>query len=43
MCGNTPQYADLEKLYEKYKDKLVDRWLSGQQFWSSRNPVPMKR
>src|ERR1700730_2854276 len=23
MCGNTPQYADLEKLYEKYKDKLT--------------------
>ncbi len=22
-CGNTPQYNDLEKLYEKYKDKLV--------------------
>ncbi len=22
-CGNTPQYADLEKLYESYKDKLV--------------------
>ena len=22
-CGNTPQYADLEKLYEKYKDHLV--------------------
>src|SRR5574339_399225 len=22
-CGNTPQYADLEKLYEKYEDKLV--------------------
>jgi glutathione peroxidase len=22
-CGNTPQYADLQKLYEKYKDKLV--------------------
>ena len=22
-CGNTPQYADLEKLHEKYKDKLV--------------------
>lgn len=22
-CGNTPQYADLEILYEKYKDKLV--------------------
>lgn len=22
-CGNTPQYADLEQLYEKYKDKLV--------------------
>lgn len=22
-CGNTPQYADLEKLSEKYKDKLV--------------------
>lgn len=22
-CGNTPQYADLEALYEKYKDKLV--------------------
>ncbi|HEV8508617.1 MAG TPA: glutathione peroxidase [Chitinophagaceae bacterium] len=22
-CGNTPQYDDLEKLYEKYKDKLV--------------------
>jgi glutathione peroxidase len=22
-CGNTPQYADLEKLYAKYKDKLV--------------------
>jgi glutathione peroxidase len=22
-CGNTPQYADLEKLYNKYKDKLV--------------------
>ena len=20
-CGNTPQYADLEKMYEKYKDK----------------------
>lgn len=22
-CGYTPQYADLEKLYEAYKDKLV--------------------
>lgn len=22
-CGNTPQYKDLETLYEKYKDKLV--------------------
>ena len=22
-CGNTPQYAELEKLYEKYKEKLV--------------------
>ncbi|MGZ8515934.1 MAG: glutathione peroxidase, partial [Chitinophagaceae bacterium] len=22
-CGNTPQYADLEKLYKKYKGKLV--------------------
>ena len=22
-CGNTPQYADLEKLHEQYKDKLV--------------------
>jgi len=22
-CGNTPQYADLETLHEKYKDKLV--------------------
>jgi len=22
-CGNTPQYSDLEKLSEKYKDKLV--------------------
>jgi len=21
LCGNTPQYADLETLYEKYKDK----------------------
>jgi glutathione peroxidase len=23
MCGNTPQYAELEKLYGKFKDKLV--------------------
>src|SRR5690348_2560734 len=22
-CGNTPQYAELQKLYEAYKDKLV--------------------
>ncbi len=22
-CGNTPQYEELEKLYAKYKDKLV--------------------
>jgi glutathione peroxidase len=22
-CGNTPQYSELEQLYEKYKDKLV--------------------
>src|SRR5438309_156795 len=22
-CGNTPQYADLQRLYDKYKDKLV--------------------
>jgi glutathione peroxidase len=22
-CGNTPQYSDLEKIYEKYKGKLV--------------------
>ena len=21
MCGNTPQYADIEAMYEKYKDK----------------------
>jgi glutathione peroxidase len=23
FCGNTPQYAELEKLYEAHKDKLV--------------------
>jgi len=23
QCGNTPQYADLQQLYEKYRDKLV--------------------
>src|ERR1700753_2738869 len=23
QCGNTPQYADLQKMYEKYKGKLV--------------------
>lgn len=23
QCGNTPQYADLEKMYEQYKGKLV--------------------
>lgn len=23
MCGNTPQYAELENLYKKYKGKLV--------------------
>lgn len=23
QCGNTPQYADLEKLYKKYNGKLV--------------------
>jgi len=23
QCGNTPQYEDLEKLYEKYKNTLV--------------------
>lgn len=23
MCGNTPQYTELEKLYTKYKDRLV--------------------
>jgi glutathione peroxidase len=22
-CGNTPQYAELEQLYQRYKDKLV--------------------
>src|SRR6478752_9265894 len=22
-CGNTPQYSDLEKLYNQYKEKLV--------------------
>jgi glutathione peroxidase len=22
-CGNTPQYADLQQLHEKYKDKVV--------------------
>jgi len=22
-CGNTPQYADLQKMYEKYKGKMV--------------------
>ena len=22
-CGYTPQYSDLQKLYEKYKDKIV--------------------
>ncbi len=23
QCGNTPQYADLEKLYQQYQNKLV--------------------
>ena len=23
QCGNTPQYEDMEKMYEKYKGKLV--------------------
>lgn len=23
QCGNTPQYAELEKIYNKYKDRLV--------------------
>lgn len=23
QCGNTPQYADLEKLYQSYQDKIV--------------------
>lgn len=23
LCGNTPQYEELEKLYEQHKDKLV--------------------
>src|ERR1051325_2161085 len=23
MCGNTPQYTDLQKLYDTYKNKLV--------------------
>ncbi|SKA17608.1 glutathione peroxidase [Chitinophaga eiseniae] len=23
LCGNTPQYAGLEKIYQKYQDKLV--------------------
>lgn len=29
QCGNTPQYKDLETLYEKYKDKLVIGRFSG--------------
>ncbi len=31
-CGFTPQYEDLEKLYEKYKDKLVVIGLPCNQF-----------
>ncbi len=29
-CGNTPQYADLEKLYKNYGgDKFDNYWFSG--------------
>ncbi len=31
-CGFTPQYADLQKLYEKYKDKLMIIGLPCNQF-----------
>jgi len=31
-CGFTPQYADLQKLHEKYKDKLVVIGLPCNQF-----------
>ncbi len=33
-CGFTPQYEDLEKLYEKYKDKLVIVGFPANNFFS---------
>lgn len=34
-CGFTPQYADLEKVYEQYKDKLVIVGFPANKFWRS--------
>jgi glutathione peroxidase len=42
MCGNTPQYKDLETLYEKYKDKLVIVGFPANNF-GSQEPGRMKR
>ena len=41
-CGNTPQYKDLETLYEQYKDKLVIVGFPANDLWV-RSPAPMRR
>ena len=33
QCGNTPQYAELEKLYKEHGKFTGDRWISSKQFW----------
>ncbi len=43
MCGNTPQYAELEKLYKKYEKNLVIIGFPCQSISASRNEAPTPR
>jgi glutathione peroxidase len=43
FCGNTPQYSDLQTMYERYRSKGLRFWRFQPTTLDNKNRAPMKR